>query len=146
MRDVVISIRSIHGYGSEDQDCIDFTTDGKYSYDGCVGRLSYLESEVTGLPGTKTSVEISKNGVSVDRKGFVTSHMVFREGGRDVFQYNTPFGMANMDMSTHKIRHSFNENGGSMEIDYVLDLEHAIVLKNKFQMKVEPREGETKNG
>ena len=146
MRDVVISIHSIHGYGSEEQDCIDFTTDGKYSYDGFVGRLSYFESEVTGLPGTKTSMEISQSGVCVDRNGFVTSHMVFREGARDVFQYNTPYGMANMDMNTHKIRHSFNENGGSMEIDYVLDLEHAIVLNNKFQMKVEPREGERTNG
>lgn len=146
MRDVVISIHSIHGCDADEQECIDFTTDGKYCYDGFVGRLSYFESEVTGLPGTKTSVEIAPAGVTVDRKGFVTSHMFFSEGEKNTFQYNTPFGMANMDMNTHKIRHSFNENGGTMEIDYILDLEHAIVLRNKFQMKVEPREGDRING
>ena len=54
MKDVVISIRSIHGLGEESEDRIEFTTDGLYHYEDGTGYLSYLESEVTGLPGTET--------------------------------------------------------------------------------------------
>ena len=33
-KDVVIYIRSLYGYGGEEEDSIDFTTDGLYTYDG----------------------------------------------------------------------------------------------------------------
>ena len=53
-------------------------------------------------------------------------------------QYETPFGMATMGMATKKISHDFNARGGSMTIDYVLDVEHAIVERNRFCLDVRP--------
>ena len=61
MKDVVIRIHSVHGYDlEEDEECMDFTTDGVYSYENGVSRLSYMESDVTGMPGTHTIVEVSR--------------------------------------------------------------------------------------
>ena len=94
MKDVVISINSIHRLEDSEPDRIDFTTDGKYSYEDGTGYLSYMESEVTGLPGTRTSVEIRPDEVIVDRTGSITSRMVFRRGEKNRFQYETPYGMA----------------------------------------------------
>lgn len=139
MEDVVISINSIHRYEEgEEEDRIEFTTDGLYHYEDGTGYLSYLESEVTGLPGTETIVEIRPDEVVVDRRGSVTSRMVFRRGEKNSFQYETPFGMATMGMDTKKISHDFNARGGSMTIDYVLDVEHAIVERNRFCIDVRP--------
>ena len=39
--------------------------------------------------------------------------------------------------------HNFNENGGDMEIDYVTDLGHAFVMKNKFRISVKEMEKKT---
>ena len=137
MKDVVIHIDSIHRFEeSEDEERIEFTTDGLYHYEDGTGYLSYLESEVTGLPGTETVVEIRPDEVVVDRRGSITSRMVFRRGEKNSFQYETPFGMATMGMDTKKIRHDFNASGGSMVIDYVLDVEHAIVERNRFTLSV----------
>ena len=136
MKDVVISIRSIHGLGEESEDRIEFTTDGLYHYEDGTGYLSYLESEVTGLPGTETCVEIRPDEVVVDRRGGVTSRMVFRRGEKHRFQYETPFGMATLGMDTKRIRHDFGADGGSVEIDYVLNVEHAIVERNRFTLNV----------
>ena len=86
MKDVVISINSIHRLEDSEPDRIDFTTDGKYSYEDGTGYLSYMESEVTGLPGTRTSVEIRPDEVIVDRTGSITSRMVFRPGEKNRFQ------------------------------------------------------------
>ena len=83
MEDVIISMQSVQNYDDEeDSNTLDFMTDGQYSFDHDIGCLTYEESEVFGLPGTKTSVFIMPDRVVVDRNGSLTSRMVFKEGKR----------------------------------------------------------------
>ncbi len=135
MKDVVISIHSLTGLG-EEEDSLDFVTDGLYSYADGVASLSYLETEVTGLEGTRTSLMVLPDKVVVDRDGLVMSRMVFTPGQRSAFQYDTPIGTATMQMDTHRITQRFDERGGDMEIDYVLGLEHAVISRNRFRLNV----------
>ena len=137
-KDVVIYIRSLYGYG-EEEDTIDFTTDGQYAFDGDTACLTYEESAVTGMEGTRTSVLVSPGRVVVDRDGTVTSRMVFTPGEKHAFLYDTPIGSATLHMDTRNVKSRFNEHGGHMEIDYVLDLEHAFVSRNKFKVTVRER-------
>ena len=148
MKDVVIYIRSLFGDGGDDENAIDFTTDGLYTYDGDTACLTYLETEVTGMEGTRTSVMVMPDKVVVDRDGSVTSRMVFRPGEKHAFLYDTPVGSATMHMDTRGLRHRFNEHGGHMEIDYVLDMEHAFVSRNQFRLTVKEQKqrGDRSNG
>lgn len=147
LKDVWISFNSIHGLGDEEEDRLEFNTDGYYYYEDGVGCLSYEESEVTGLEGTRTSMIVMPDRVVVDRDGLITSRMEFKEGSKSSFLYDTPFGQATMGIDTRKIRHSMNENGGSVEIDYVVDMEHAVVMRNKFEITVRETENRgTTNG
>ncbi len=114
----------------------DFTTDGLYTYDGEVGCLSYLETEVTGMEGTRTSVIVMPDQVVVDRDGLITSRMIFKEREKSSFLYNTPYGTATMNISTRRISHSLDEHGGNVEIDYVVDMEHAVVTRNQFRLNI----------
>ena len=136
LKDVWISINSIHSYDQDDEDSLEFSTDGHYYYDGENGCLTYMESDVTGLEGTRTSVIVMPDQVVVDRDGMITSRMIFREGLRDAFQYATPFGSATMGIDTRRISHRMDENGGWVEIDYVVDMEHAVAARNRFQITV----------
>ena len=135
-KEVVIDVLSLHALDEPEEDRLEFSTDGMYRYENGRAQLWYFESEVTGLAGTRTSVEIRPEGVVVDRSGTVTSRMEFREGLKNFFPYETPYGMATMGMSTRKICAAFDEHGGSMELDYVLDLEHAAAVRNKICLKV----------
>ena len=135
MKDVVIYIRSLFGDGADDN-TIDFTTDGLYTYDGDTACLTYQESEVTGMEGTRTSVMVMPDQVVVDRDGAVPSRMIFRPGEKHAFLYDTPVGSATMHMDTRNMNARFNEHGGHMEIDYVLDMEHAFVSRNQFHLTV----------
>ena len=139
MKDVVIYIRSLFGDGADDN-TIDFTTDGLYTYDGDTACLTYQESEVTGMEGTRTSVMVMPDQVVVDRDGTVTSRMIFRPGEKHAFLYDTPVGSATMHMDTRNMNARFNEHGGHMEIDYVLDMEHAFVSRNQFHLTVKEQE------
>ena len=135
MKDVVISILS-RNFAGEDEDSIDFVTEGLYSFDGEVACLTYLESEVTGMEGTRTSLMVFAERVVVDRDGTVTSRMIFKQGEKNAFLYDTPVGSATMHMNTRGLSSRFNEHGGHVEIDYVLDMEHAFVSRNQFHLTV----------
>ena len=113
MKDVVISIRTVHCCDTDEEDYLDFTTDGLYGYDGEVGCLSYMETEVTGMEGTRTSVIVMPDQVVVDRDGMITSRMIFREGEKSSLLYNTPYGTATMNISTRRISHSLDGSGGA---------------------------------
>ena len=139
-KDVVIYIRSLFGDGVEEESAVDFTTDGLYTFDGSTACLTYLESEVTGMEGTRTSVMVMPDKVVVDRDGSVTSRMIFREGEKNAFLYDTPVGSATMHMNTRGLQSRFNEHGGHVEIDYVLDVEHAFVSRNRFKLTVKEQQ------
>ena len=135
-KDVVISIHSVHGYDQNDMEELDFTTDGVMSLeeDGC--SLSYMESEVTGMPGTVTTFRVNPDGIVVDREGFVTSRMQFREGVKDSVMLATPYGTAKLGIDTRKIKNNLGCRGGNLEIDYVVNMEHVVAMRNRFIIDV----------
>ena len=135
-KEVVISIHSVHGYDQNDMEELDFTTDGIMSLeeDGC--SLSYMESEVTGMPGTLTTFRVNPDGIVVDREGFVTSRMQFREGVKDSVMLATPYGTAKLGIDTRKIKNNLGCRGGNLEIDYVVNMEHVVAMRNRFIIAV----------
>jgi uncharacterized beta-barrel protein YwiB (DUF1934 family) len=136
LKDVLISLRTIQTSDVDDDDVVEFSTDGVYSFDGENACLSYMETEVTGMEGTRTSVIIMPNQVVVDRDGLITSRMVFRERERNTFPYNTPYGTATMGLCTQKIIQNVGKHGGFVSIDYVVDIEYTVVTRNKFQLTI----------
>ena len=144
MKDVWISITNRQRAEQGVEDTMVFDTDGYYFFDDGIGVLSYQESELTGLEGTRTSVMVMPDQVVIDRDGTLTGRMVFREGTRDTFPYSTPYGVLPLGIDTRRIRHCFNENGGDVEIDYIANLAHTFVTKNHFRISV--KEMEKSNG
>ena len=136
MKDVVISINSTFAFEEGEEQRMEFTTDGYYFYEDQVGCLSYEESEVTGLPGTRTSLFVMPDQVVVDREGTVTSRMIFKEGLKSAFQYATPFGSANLGINTRRITQNMGDHGGTVVIDYVVDMEHVVASRNRFEISV----------
>ena len=122
---------------SDDTDTIEFSTDGIYSFDDDTGILRYIESSVTGMEGTTTTVYVNPEAVVVDREGSLSSRMIFREGYSDRSVYETPFGSTEMNIITRKLDVNFGPKGGSAEIDYDVSLGGRRVGRNKFSISVE---------
>lgn len=135
-KEVVININSVHDVRSGKNDTLNFVTDGIYSFDGQSGFIRYYESDVTGMAGTRTDMIINPDGIIVDRKGSVTSRMEFKEGLKTSFLYNTPYGTATLGMNTGRICQTMDEDGCRVDIDYVLSLEHAVTIENRFTLEV----------
>lgn len=127
---------TIQDVDSNEPDVLEFSTDGFYKFEDNIGCISYMESPVTGMEGTQTSVIVMPDKIIVDRDGTVTSRMVFKEGEKDSFLYDTPFGKATMGILTRHLRHDFNEDGGDFEVEYDVNVEHKLFTKNRFTLNV----------
>lgn len=136
MRDVIISITGVQNDPNGDRDSVELVTAGKYGFENGESRFTYEESELTGLNGTRTTFTISPMGVVLRREGSLNSEMVFQQGRKNYFLYETPFGSATMGVDTRRIDMSLGEHGGSLELDYNIDFNHTPMGRNKFKINV----------
>lgn len=135
----LITVTGMQNLEDNPDDSIELITDGIFTKIPEGYAVKYAESELTGLEGTTTTVEILPDRVSVSRKGTLNMNMDFKEGCKSDFLYDTMFGSATLSFQTHKIVADFNDRGGSLSIDYVVNMEHAVVGRNKLSLSVRPR-------
>jgi uncharacterized beta-barrel protein YwiB (DUF1934 family) len=98
--------------------------------------LTYQESELTGLEGTTTTFCIGEDQITMLRTGSLNSEMVFREGQRHVSLYETGYGGLMIGVNTQKAWADIGQDGGNMELRYVVEIENTVVGKNTFRIQV----------
>jgi len=136
MKDVIISIKGAQQSPGEEENVIEMETDGKYSYENGTVRIDYMESELTGMEGTRTELEVTGTGVTITRTGTVSSQMVFIMGEKNYFMYNTTYGSFTIGLDTKKIEADLSESGGSLEVRYQLDTDSVLLSKNSLQIQI----------
>ena len=140
-KDVVISIKGIQKYENTDPDVIELVTAGRLTRVGESYTLSYQESELTGLEGTLTTIQVDGEQVTLMRVGEFTSQMVFQEGRRHLSMYNTPYGAMAIGVNTRHLLADLTDQGGDIEIDYAIEIDHTLAGRNVFQIKVSENPG-----
>ena len=141
-KDVVISIKGMQQYEDTDPDTIELVTQGRLQREGESYTLSYQESEVTGLGvGTLTTIQVDGGQVTLMRAGEVNAQMVFQEGRRHLSMYNTPYGAMAVGVNTRRLLADLNDHGGDIEIDYAIEVDHAIAGRSIFQIRVKEADG-----
>ena len=139
MKDVIISVTGIQ-HGADGPDAMELVTAGQYGVSADEIRLTWEESELTGMEGTRTSVTVQPRSVVMTREGKVNTSMEFEEGKKRYFLYETPYGAATMGLDTQSIRSGLGLHGGDMEIVYTVDVNQTIVGRNRFYIQVrEPK-------
>ncbi len=110
------------------------------NYSECDGRveLSYDETEVTGMEGSRTAVSFAKeiSGiVSMIREGAVSTVLVFEEGKRHHCIYNTPIMPFEVCVHTMKVENKLAEEGW-LDLDYIVEIRGAQAERTKFRMEI----------
>ena len=139
-KDVFITIRSTQSLDGAEPEGAELITAGIYNYGKDGIRLSYMESELTGLDGTKTVFHVKPDEVVLSRRGTVYSQMIFHPGEPSNFVYRTEFGMLQMGLDTLRMECALDEHGGDMEIEYNLDLAKNFLSRNVFKINIREKE------
>ena len=138
MKDVMIRILATQSGDDprEQTELAEFSTEGKLDCIDGVGTLTYPESELTGMEGTVTTIAFTPEGAVLTRQGSVTGRMDFSPGERNTFLYETPYGSSTVGMETKRYASTLTERGGTLEIEYVVDFDHAFVALNEMKVTV----------
>ena len=146
MKDVIISIKGIQGMHPDqaaEADAIELITSGEYCHRDSETVFSYMESEMTGMEGTRTTFRVNPQMVTLTREGTMNAQMVFQQGKKHLFLYETPFGATSMGIDTRRLTHGMGEKGGEMEINYTIDVDSVVVSENSFIIRVRESGGES---
>lgn len=135
-KDVIISIQGLQHYAGMDNDNIELVTEGKLEDAEGALRLSYQESELTGMEGTTTVFHVEPERVTLLRMGNVSSEMVFEEGRRHMSLYSTPYGSMEVGILARKLRSTLDQNGGKLEINYDIEINHTLAGQSLFRIDV----------
>ena len=139
-KEVVISIKGIQKYEGALPDVVELVTEGRLAREGESYTLSYQESELTGLEGTLTTIQVDGGQVTLMRVGEFNSQLVFQEGRRHLSMYNTPYGAMSIGVNTRHLMASLTDQGGDIEVDYTIEVDHALAGRNVFRINVKESE------
>lgn len=135
-KDVIISIRGTQDYSGTEPDTMELVTEGKLAVQDGALRLSYEESELTGMEGTTTVFQVEPEKVTLLRLGSVQSEMVFEEGRRHMSLYSTPYGNMEIGVRARRLNSTLELTGGRLEIDYDIEINHMLAGQSLFCIDV----------
>ncbi len=144
-KEVVISIRGMQKYEGTPPDVVELVTEGRLAREGESYTLSYQESEITGLGGTLTTIQVEGEQVTLMRVGEYNSQMVFQEGRRHLSMYNTPYGAMTIGVNTRHLLAQLTDQGGDIEVDYAIEVDHAMTGRSIFRINVKEAQGGTRS-
>ena len=133
---VMLSIRGEQYFDGVDPDGTELMTEGTMEVTDGGMVLQYEETELTGMAGTTTTVEISHKREILTRSGTINSMMIFEEGRQHTSLYETPIGDLSVDIQTSVLRHNLTERGGIMDIKYSIAVDHTVTGRNCFKIRV----------
>jgi uncharacterized beta-barrel protein YwiB (DUF1934 family) len=133
----ILSIKGFQTYDDDTDDSdITLTTEANFKKQDGVYFINYEESEITGLDGTKTSIEVGDNYVSLSRSGNINSQMLFMKDRKTSSYYNTPYGNMMIDIFTNNLDIDVTNDGGEIKVGYLLDINSSQSSKNNFEIQI----------
>jgi uncharacterized beta-barrel protein YwiB (DUF1934 family) len=135
--DALISITGTVISDGGQPDIIELVTAGRYfSKDGS-RYISYIESEVTGLYGIRTTLKVEgQDSVTLIRNGTAKSRLIIAKGQRQHCHYGTEYGDLLVGISGCHIASSLDDVGGELSFDYTLDINSNTISHNKVFISV----------
>lgn len=133
----IISLKTVQNVeGLDEPNEIELQTKGTFAEKNGKFYIIYEESELTGFEDTTTTIKVSEDSVSMTRKGKYSSRMVFRRGEKRLCSYNTPYGVIPVGVNPISMESRLDENGGDVDIEYILDIDNSEYLKNRLKLTV----------
>jgi len=136
-KDVLVTVKGTRTDDLGEKETIELITVGRFFCKKRSYYIVYSESEVSGLEGTTTSVKAEQNRVTLNRVGSSEHKQVFEEGVHNRGNYTTPYGNLPTRVLPWKVEVDLTEVGGSINLEYELELNRQKIGYNELIITVE---------
>ncbi len=106
--------------------------------DGGNVEISYEESEMGGLEGSKVRLVFNKETpklVSMIREGIISTMLSYEEGKRHKSIYRTPYMAFDLTLNTSKVDNRILD-GGALVLSYVMEIRGLSVSRCKLELSI----------
>jgi len=138
-RDVVLSIRGRQTYLDQEPEIIELVTEGILEKLDSGWKLSYEESDLTGMAGVTTTFRIEPQKITLTRTGKLNSEMVFQEGVVHESLYKVEFGALMLSVCASKISTQLSEDGGVVDLVYSIEIEQTAAGTIDYHLEIRPK-------
>ena len=140
MKDITLKITGKQISTDNEEDKMEFVTEGRLYEKNSSTYIIYDESEFSGFPGCRTALKFTENTVKMTRIGKAAGigmEFTFEEGRRFSSEYRTPYGAFDMEVLTRSIEGGLSPEGtGRMDIDYEVSLNGAREGRNMLTIEI----------
>lgn len=134
-RKVLISVKTVQ-YTDGQPEEIELITEGEYYKNGNDYFASYEESEISGMEGTKTTMQIQNDALAIIRQGTTNSNLLFKKDLNHVSLYSTPYGALEVTIKPSKVFIDINEAGGKVELAYKMEASGLEPMDNTLELNI----------
>lgn len=135
-KNVIVSIRGLQQAEGFDDENITLVTEGVFYKKDDRYFVRYDETELTGLPGAKTTLGIGQDHVSVVRSGRHPFSLIFEPKKPHRSIYGTDAGGLTVSVFTHDITSRMTDRGGSLDVKYAIEVGGAISGVNHLKVNI----------
>ncbi len=140
-KNVLINIKGLQRTAENEKEDVELVTEGVFYKENARYYLVYAESEVTGMEGTTTTVEIEKDKVSIVRAGFVNNQLLFIPNRKTTSYYDTKLGGFTVSVMSTEVDVDITDDGGCVCVGYKMDINDAFV--NETTLSINIKEAKT---
>ena len=121
---------------SDQEDLIEVVTPGGFCDIEGGFKVEYDETELSGMQGTKTTIIIREDSFDLIREGTTETKMEFVINKRTTSMYKTPYGIMDIEIDTRKLSINVNEEGGTINAMYILEIGGQPALKTNLNIEI----------
>lgn len=136
---VILSIRGRQNYAEQELEEIELVTEGELEAQGEGWRITYEESDLTGLAGVTTTFLVQPGVITLQRKGPLSSEMVFREGVFHESLYRMEFGALMVTVCASKVTYDLSSQGGTIDLTYAIEIEQSAAGFIEYHLEIKTK-------
>ena len=120
----------------EGQEKQEFITVGTFDVQEGIFHILYKESDITGMEGVTTTLQIEPNYVILNRMGTAEVRQEFRPGVLYRSTYITPFGDLLLSVLPNEVESDLTAQGGRISLKYDLFVDDKFVSHNALMITI----------
>ena len=138
-REVLLTIRGQQTYSDQEPETVELVTEGVLESIENGWKLTYEESDLTGLKGVTTTFQVEPGKVTLSRNGPLNSQMVFQEGVFHESLYQMEFGALMITVCANRVAYDIGEQGGTIDLTYAIEIEQSAAGYIEYHLDIQAK-------
>ena len=136
---VMLSVKGMQSYMDQEPEAIELVTEGVLEDVDGGWKITYAESDLTGMAGVETTFFVKGDTVTLTRTGKLSSQMVFKEGVSQDSLYKMEFGALMLTVCATRVESHLTEKGGTIDLSYNISVEHSAAGVIEYHLDIKAK-------